>query len=160
MFDIHGDGLVGVRVNTSSNITLLIITTSAQSISDVNASAERALQNLLKLKVTDPVMVVDQQGFPQTFVPQEYPLGVVTNIVRDLGGILTTKQKGDSVLATIPARTNGAGCVQHPSWQFPVVDPSLSAAVRNPSHSAYFRRIAPTSNLYTHPFTRPKQARP
>jgi len=56
-------------------------------------------------------------------VPQEYPLGVVTNIVRDLGGILTTKQKGDSVLATIPARTNGAGCVQHPSWQFPVVDP-------------------------------------
>mmetsp|Transcript_865 Transcript_865/g.2377 ORF Transcript_865/g.2377 Transcript_865/m.2377 type:complete len:249 (+) Transcript_865:199-945(+) len=109
MFDIHGDGLVGVRVNTSANITLLIISTSAQSISDVNASAERALQNLLKLKVTDPVMVVDQQGFPQTFVPQEYPLGVVTNIVRDLGGILTTKQKGDSVLATIPARTNGAG---------------------------------------------------
>ena len=160
MFDIHGDGLVGVRVNTSSNITLLIISTSAQSISDVNASAERALQTLLKLKVTDPVMVVDQQGFPQTFVPQEYPLGVVTNIVRDLGGILTTKQKGDSVLATMPARTNGAGCVQHPPGRSLLLISSLSAAVRTPSPWAYFRRIAPTSNLYTHPFTRPKQARP
>ena len=122
MFDIHGDGLVGVRVNTSSNITLLIISTSAQSISDVNASAERALQNLLKLKVTDPVMVVDQQGFPQTFVPQEYPLGVVTNIVRDLGGMLMTKQKGDSVLGAVSAaRTTGVGCVQHPELLSPPV---------------------------------------
>ena len=160
MFDIHGDGLVGVRVNTSSNITLLIISTSAQSISDVNASAERALQTLLKLKVTDPVMVVDQQGFPQTFVPQEYPLGVVTNIVRDLGGILTTKQKGDSVLATIPALRMAPGAFNTPPGSSLLLTPSLSAAVRTPSHSAYFRRIAPRSNLYTHPFTRPKQARP
>ena len=67
MFDIHGDGLVGVRV--AVNITLLIISTSAQSISDVNASAERALQTLLKLKVTDPEMVVDKGS--STFVPQE-----------------------------------------------------------------------------------------
>ena len=99
MFDIHGDGLVGVRVNTSSNITLLIISTSAQSISDVNASAERALQTLLKLKVTDPVMVVDQQGFPQTFVPQEYPLGVVTNICL----LYTSPSPRDATLSRMPS---------------------------------------------------------
>ena len=115
MFDLQSDSLVGVRVNSSSNVMLLIISTSAQSIADVNASAERALQHLVKLKPTDPVMVVEQHGFPQTFVPQEYPLGVVTNIVRDLGGMLMTKQKGDSVLGAVSAaRTTGVGCVQHP----------------------------------------------
>ena len=115
MFDLQSDSLVGVRVNSSSNVMLLIISNSAQSIADVNASAERALQHLVKLKPTDPVMVVEQHGFPQTFVPQEYPLGVVTNIVRDLGGMLMTKQKGDSVLGAVSAaRTTGVGCVQHP----------------------------------------------
>ena len=103
MFDLQSDSLVGVRVNSSSNVMLLIISNSAQSIADVNASAERALQHLVKLKPTDPVMVVEQHGFPQTFVPQEYPLGVVTNIVRDLGGMLMTKQKGDSVLGAVSA---------------------------------------------------------
>jgi len=110
MFDLQSDSLVGVRVNSSSNVMLLIISNSAQSIADVNASAERALQHLVKLKPTDPVMVVEQHGFPQTFVPQEYPLGVVTNIVRDLGGMLMTKQKGDSVLGAVSAaRTTGVG---------------------------------------------------
>ena len=58
MFDLQSDSLVGVRVNSSSNVMLLIISNSAQSIADVNASAERALQHLVKLKPTDPVMVV------------------------------------------------------------------------------------------------------
>ena len=113
MFDLQSDSLVGVRVNSSSNVMLLIISNSAQSIADVNASAERALQHLVKLKPTDPVMVVEQHGFPQTFVPQEYPLGVVTNIVRDLGGMLMTKQKGDSVLGSVSAARTKVGCVLH-----------------------------------------------
>ena len=122
MFDLQSDSLVGVRVNSSSNVMLLIISNSAQSIADVNASAERALQHLVKLKPTDPVMVVEQHGFPQTFVPQEYPLGVVTNIVRDLGGMLMTKQKGDSVLGAVSAaRTTGVGRVQHPELLSPPV---------------------------------------
>ena len=47
MFDLQSDSLVGVRVNSSSNVMLLIISNSAQSIADVNASAERALQHLV-----------------------------------------------------------------------------------------------------------------
>ena len=135
MFDLQSDSLVGVRVNSSSNVMLLIISTSAQSIADVNASAERALQHLVKLKPTDPVMVVEQHGFPQTFVPQEYPLGVVTNIVRDLGGMLMTKQKGDSVLGAVSAaRTTGVGCVQHPELlSTPVVGQPPPAPNRTPA---------------------------
>jgi len=145
MFDLQSDSLVGVRVNSSSNVMLLIISNSAQSIADVNASAERALQHLVKLKPTDPVMVVEQHGFPQTFVPQEYPLGVVTNIVRDLGGMLMTKQKGDSVLGAVSAaRTTGVGCVQHPELLS-----TPSRPKRTPRRSLVSRRGVPVSNHYT-----------
>lgn len=95
-----GDGLVGQRISAGpENITVLIIASPDANILEITAHAERAADHLTRLKPGDTVMVMDQEGYPQTFIPPEYHIGVVQAVNQRMGGVLSTIKKGSAPIA-------------------------------------------------------------
>ena len=100
-----GDGLVGQRITAGpDNITVLIIAAPDANIQEITAHAEHAADHLARLKGGDTLMVMDQEGYPQTFIPPEYHIGVVQAVIQRMGGVLSTTKKGSS---PVPSRAGG-----------------------------------------------------
>ena len=102
------DGLVGQRITAGpDNITVLIIAAPDANIQEITSRAETVADHLNRLKAADPVMVLDQPGFPRTFIPPDYQLGVVQAVTDLMGGGLSTIRKGTAPLGTKASSTVG-----------------------------------------------------
>lgn len=89
-----GDGLVGQRISAGpDNISVLIIASPDANMHEISAHADRAADHLMRLQPGDTVMVLDQEGYPQTFIPPEYHIGVVQAVNQRMGGVLSTIKK-------------------------------------------------------------------
>ena len=97
----NSDGLVGQRITAGpDNITVLIIASPDANIQEITAHAERAADHLTRLKAGDTLMVMDQVGYPQTFIPPEYHIGVVQAVIQRMGGVLSTVKKASAPVAS------------------------------------------------------------